>query len=244
VQVRKQNVLLLMGALSFVAVLLSGCLKSVDNTPQKPKTYISIMHLAPRAPTHSVNVFFNTDKVTTTPIASGAYSGTYSPVDPGFFSISFKENTKDSLITTVPLDRYDSLNFYTIVLYNTDDNRIESFSIHDDYSGLQNNTTKTLYRFFHMSPDIGSVDVYFNNDKLESGRQHADNAFGSAYNQFQLINGNSYSIAVKKAGTDSVIAETSKTMDIGQAYTIFLKGVINGTGNNTLGVSVLQAATQ
>ena len=225
-----------MGALSCVAVLISGCLKSVDNTPPKPKAYFSVMHLAPRAP--SVEIYFNDTKASSA-FASGAYTEAYNQIHPGFFSINFKKASGDSLVASIPTDRYDSLNFYTILLYNTlPGNAVRAVAIHDDYSVLSD--TKTCYRFFHMSPDIGDVDVYFNNEKWEQGRTYADNVYGS-YNQYQQKTSNSFTIAVKKAGTDSVIAQTNTTLYDQRAYTIFLKGVINGTGNNALGVNVLQA---
>jgi hypothetical protein len=239
VQVRKQNVLLLIGALSFVAILGSGCLKNVESTPPKPKAYFSFMHLAPRSP--SVEIYFNSEQ-NSAAFTSGQYTSYYNEVTPGFFSINFKKAGGDSLVAGLPVDQYDSLNFYTIVLYNTLDNRVQAFSHHDDFSVISE--TKTCYRFFHMSPDIGDVDVYFNNEIWESGRQYGDNVFGASYfNQFQQKPGNSYNIAVKKAGSDSVIAQTSATFNNYQAYTIFLKGVIGGSGNNELGVKVLQAST-
>lgn len=239
-QVRKHNVLLLIGALSFVAILVSGCLKSVENTPQTPKAYFSIMHLAPYSP--AVEIYFN-DEQASSSFPSGTYTDKYNQVDPGFFAVNFKKAGGDSLVASLGADRYDSLNFYTIVLYNTPDKRVQAFSIHDDYSDLSD--TKTLYRFFHMSPDIGDVDVFFNNELWESGRTYADNVFGSSfYNEYQQKASNSYNITVKKAGVDSVIAQTSASLYYNQAYTIFLKGMINGTGNNVLGVSVLQASTQ
>ena len=196
------------------------------------------MHLAPRAP--SVEIYFNTTPASSA-IASGAYSASYSPIDPGFFAVNFKKAGGDSLMASIPTDQYDSLNFYTLVLYNTlPGNGVQAFAIHDDYSMLSD--SKTCYRFFHMSPDIGNVDVYFNNELWESGRSYADNAYGGSYNQYQQRPSNSYTITVKKAGSDSVIATTNTTLYNQLAYTVFLKGVINGTGNNALGINVLQAA--
>jgi hypothetical protein len=194
------------------------------------------MHLAPRA--SSVEIYLNST-VSSSAIASGAYSSAYSGLDPGFFTINFKKASTDSLMASIPADYYDSLNFYTLVLYNTlPGNAVQAFAIHDDYSVLSD--SKTCYRFFHMSPDIGDVDVYFNSEKWEQGRTYADVAYGG-YSQYTQKPGNSYTIAVKKAGTDSVITQTTATFNNQAAYTVFLKGVINGTGNNALGVNVLQA---
>lgn len=237
-QVRKNNVLLLVGASFFITMLLTGCLKSSPTEPPKPMSYFSVMHLAPRAP--SVEIYFNSDKASN-PFTSGSYTERYSEVTPGTFSITFKKSGGDSVMASIPIDRYDSLNYYTMLIYNTPDTLVGAQAIEDDFSVLTSD--KAYYRFFHMSPDIGEVDVFFNTEKVQPNRNYADNVFGSYYfNQFGAINNNTYNITVKKAGEDSVIAQTNATLYNMNAYTIFLKGIPGGSGNNALGISVLQAS--
>jgi hypothetical protein len=226
------------GALFFIAILLSGCLKDVQNTPASPKTYISLMHLAPRAP--SVDIFFNNEKASTAAFAPGSVSSYYSAIDPQIFAITIKKAGSDSVVASVPADVYDSLKYYTILIYNTDTAHAAAVKIEDDFKVLT--TDKSYYRFFHMSPDIGPVDLYLDNNKLESGRQYADNTVSYYYNQFFQLSPSSYSLYVKKAGTDSVIAQASSiTFSPANAYTIFLKGLPGGSGTNALTVNVLQA---
>jgi hypothetical protein len=237
VQVRK-NILLITGALSFISILLTGCLKDVSNSTSTPKTYISVMHLAPRAP--AVEIYFNSTKESS-PINPGVVSSTYSPVDPSAFAVNFKKAGSDSLVANIPTDIYDSLRFYTLLLYNIDSTHVNAVKIEDDFSVLT--MDKAYFRFFHMSPDVGNVDVYFDNDVVSSGRSYADNTTSNYYNQFSPTTANSYNIYVKKAGTDSVIAEANSVpLGASGAYTIFLKGINNGTGLNQIGVSVLQAS--
>jgi hypothetical protein len=238
VQVRKNNVLLLAGALSFITILLSGCLKSVENTPPKPMAFFSVLHLAPRAP--SVEIYFNSDKASN-PFTSGSYTDTYNDVEPGFFSITFKKASSDSVVASIPTGIYDSLKYYTVLIYNTPDTLVAADAIYDDFSDLTND--RAYYRFFHMSPDIGNIDLYLNNDKVQNTRMYADNVMGSSsYNQFGSVTNGTYNIFVKKAGSDSVIAQTSATLYNANAYTIFLKGIPGGSGNNALGIGVLQAS--
>jgi len=236
VQIRK-NMLLLAGALSFIA-LLTGCIKDVSNTPPSPKTYISIMHLAPRAP--AVELYFNGTKASSA-INPGIVSSSYASLDPSIFSVDFKKAGADSVVANIPTDIYDSLKFYTLLLYNIDSTHARAVKIEDDFSSLTRD--QAYFRFFHMSPDIGNVDLYFENTAVSSGRQYADNVASGYYNQFNPISSNTYNIYVKKAGADSVIAQANQVfLNAGGAFTIFLKGIPGGTGNNALGVSVLQAA--
>lgn len=236
VQVRKNNVLLLTVAVLSISILLGGCLKSVDNTPQRPKTYISFLQLAAKAP--SVELYFN-DTKGSDGFTPGMVTSRYNQIDPGFYSIKFKKAGGDSLVAAAPTMYYDSLNFYTFLLYTTPDNKAEAEVIHDDYSVITDQN-KIYYRFFNMAPEFDNVDVYFNSDKKESGRTYADNIMGSSYyNEFRPIDASSYTITVKKAGTDSVISQTNPTFIGGNAYTIFLKGLTNGSNTNTLGIGVL-----
>jgi hypothetical protein len=237
VQVRK-SLFLAAGTLAFLITLLTGCLKDVKNTPVTPKTYLSLMHLAPRAP--AVEVYFNTTKASSA-ISSGAVSSSYSALDPDLFSITFKKAGGDSVVASLTADYYDSLKYYTLLLFNTDSTHASAVKIQDDFSVLT--TDKAYYRFFHMSPDIGNVDLYFDNTLVQSGRQYADNTNGYFYNQFSAQTPGSPTVYVKKAGTDSVISQLSSvSMSAANAYTIFLKGIPGGTGNNTPGIGVLQAA--
>jgi hypothetical protein len=238
VQVRK-NVFLFLGALSFLTVLLSGCLKdSTSSSSSAPKTYLSLMHLASRAP--AIEVYFDATKASSS-ISPGTVASAYSALDPATFAINFKKAGSDSLVASLGTSRYDSSKYYTLLLYNYDSTHARAVRIIDDFSVLSN--TKAVYRFFHMSPDIGDVDLYFDNTLMVSGRQYADNAISDYWNQFAETSPGTVNVYVKKAGSDSVIAQASSVyLNVTNAYTIFLKGIKGGTGTNAIAVDVLQAA--
>ena len=236
VQIRK-NVFLFVGAMSFLTVLLSGCLKEAASSSSSPKTYLSLMHLASRAT--AVEVWFDNTKASSA-INPGTVSSTYSALDPSMFAITFKKSGSDSVVASLGTDYYDSSKYYTLLLYNYDSTHARAIKIQDDFTVLTND--KAYYRFFHMSADIGNVDVYFDNNLIESSRQYADNTVNSYYNQFFAVTGNSYNVYVKKAGSDSVIAQAAVTLNLANAYTIYLKGIKGGIGTNAISVDVLQAA--
>jgi hypothetical protein len=196
------------------------------------------MHLAPRAP--SVEVYFDNTKASSA-IGYGMVSPNYSALEPDAFSISFKKASSDSVVAGLGTALYDSLRYYTLLLYNTDPTHVGAMRIEDNYANLTSD--KSFYRFFHMSPDIGNVDVYLDNTIIESGRQYADNEFGNIYNEFTSITPNTHSVIVKKANSDSVIATLSSvSLSAGDAFTLYLKGIVGGTGSNAIMVDYLQAA--
>lgn len=246
-QKSKANILL-WSVVAVVGMSITGCLKATDPQPQPAKAYISIMHLATAAPAPAVDIFFNTSKVTTNAFGAGAVSQAYSGVDKGAFSVTFKKAGSDSVVAGIPVSQYDSLGFYTIMLYNNPGTPAvaEAMLVEDDFSDLT--LDKPYFRFFHASPsvsaDLGPVDVYIDNNKMFTQRVLADNEFSPYYNQFQPTTTGSHVFSVKLNSNDSLIAKTTTDVNLisGNAYTIYLGGNIGGTGTNVLTVGVLRAA--
>ena len=70
-------------------------------------------------------------------------------------------------VAAITFAQYDSLNFYTLFIYNQQANGpVRAVRIHDDFSKLTQ--TKSFYRFFHASPNTDAVDLYMDNVKIES----------------------------------------------------------------------------
>jgi hypothetical protein len=236
VQVRR-NAFLILGVLAFVAVGLSGCLKQTSSSTIAPKTYISLMHLAPWSP--AVEVYFN-DKQASSAINAGTVSSSYSALDPGVYAIGFKKAGGDSIVATLSSSLYDSSRYATLLLYNIDSTHVGAAKINDDYSVLTND--RSFFRFFHLAPEIADVDVFFDNNLMSSGRSYADNVSISYYNQFTSVSPATVTVTVKKSGTDSVITSLNN-VNLSQfnAYTIYLRGKKGGTGVNAIGIDYLQS---
>jgi Domain of unknown function (DUF4397) len=238
----KTNIIRLSLAMAAAVIVLNGCLKSPENTtPPVPKTYVSIMHLAPTAP--ALDVYFDTEKVSNTSFAPGNVTSVYNAVDKGAFSIKFKKAGVDSVVAQLPVALYDSLNYYTIFIYNLQANGpANAVRIKDDFTDVLANLTKPYYRFFHGSPNTGAVDFYIDNVKIENGRTNADNTQQEILNKFLGTTSGSHSIQVKRAGTDTLIASNNFfDLQAGNAYTFYLKGLGGGTGFNELSLGVLRA---
>jgi len=210
-------------ATAFLAAGLAGCVKSGVNSTSNTKaaTYIGVMNLAPYSP--STEVYLN-DVKQTNAIAAGNYSTAYAPLTPGTYGIKFKKGGSDSLMAELPASNYDSASFYSLIMYNDTIKGItKAIQVYDDFQNIT--ITSGFYRFFNFSPETPSVDVYLNNAKVMTGRNHADIVTNPAYRNFQQLDPLSYTIQVKKSGTDSVIATLSNVpIAAGNAYTVFLNG--------------------
>ncbi len=242
-QKRKAN-RLFWSVVALAGITLSGCLKASDPQPQPAQAYISILHLATAPPAPAVEIYLNSEKASNS-FAAGGISQTYSPIKRNAYTISFKKSGSDSLVASVPATQYDSLGFYTIVLYNRPNGHADAVLVEDDFSGLS--LDKVFVRFFHMSPSIsnlGPVDVFMDNTKISEQRSLADNEFNTSFNQFRTATTGYHSFTVKPTGKDSVIATTSSDVSLlaGNAYTIYLAGNTGGTGANKLSVGILRAA--
>jgi len=243
--VQKKKAILIWSVAACVTIALSGCLKTSEPQKTPAKAYISILHLATVPPTPSVEVYFNSSKVSD-PFIAGAISPIYSPVDKGFFAISFKKAGSDSLVAAIPANQYDSLGFYTIVLYNQAGGSADAMLIEDDFSDLT--LDKPFVRCFQTSSGInnlGAVDFYMDNTRISEDRTLGDNEFSSYLNTFQPATTGTHNFQVKLSSNDSVIT-TLNNVDLlaGNAYTVYLKGNPNGASPNNLTLGVLRAANQ
>lgn len=236
----------LWSVIALLGVTLTGCLKTSEPQPQAAKAYVSMMHLATKAPAFPVQIYFN-DTLVSSSFDPGGVSQTYSPVNTGIFAIKFKKNNSDSLIASIPAAIYDSLGFYSIVLYNEPAGTgVNAMMVEDDFSDLT--LDKPYFRFWHLSPsvnDLGLVDLYIDNNKVFSQRSLADNEFSGYYNGFTASTAgyHKFEAKVNINGADSVLYTLDNVnLLAGNAYTLYLAGNVGGTGANTLGLGVLRAA--
>jgi hypothetical protein len=242
VHLRKTNYLLAAFIGCFSLFTLSSCLKggSITTTPPPALTYISLMDLAIQAP--PADVFFSGTKANSSQITPGTWTASYSAITPAVFDVTFKKYNVDSVMATIPAVSYDSAKFYTLVLYNDQSTSAKAFRTIDDFSGVT--FDKPYIRFFHLSQNTGAVDFYMNAIKISSNRTLADNINNPADNLFTASTNGIYTIQAKLAGTDSVVATANlQSILSGDAYTIFLQGLSQGTGGNALGIGVLQAVS-
>ncbi len=231
---------------TFIVILASGwagCAKTGSTYTTSPVTYVTVMNEAPYGPT--TDIYLNSQLATGTGgIASGAYSTKYGALQPGTYKIEFKKNGSDSLLSTIAggsSQVLDTLNFYTLIMYNDTLKAIQSMLIHDDFTSIS--TGNANYRFFNLSPDAHSVDFYINGKSSGVAatfgeRTTGDNAVNTSYNSFISTAPNSYNLEVRNHNPDSVIATASAINLVGgNVYTIFLSGTTNNWKINVLPAS-------
>jgi len=223
-----------------VVGISSGCMKTGTGNNQNSNniSFISLMHMAPYS--SSMEVYFNGIKKTSA-IAAGTFSTSYGQIPPGVYDIKFMAAGSSNALDSLPASTYDSLGFYTLILYNTEGGAgVGAIKIDDDFTNLS--LSGANYRFFNFCPDAPAVDLYMNSTAVQQNRHVADNANSSYYNSFQAVTAGGFSLQAKKAGTDSVIATVSSVnLVAGAAYTIFLSGSTHNA-SNPVTLNVLQAA--
>jgi hypothetical protein len=219
----------------------AGCAKTGSSFTSSSVTYVSVLHMAPYAP--ATDIYLNgTLSSPVGGIAPSSSSNKYSALQPGNYDIQFKKTGTDSLMADIPASSYDTLHFYTLILYNTNagGGLVRAVKIADDFSTLS--AASANYRFFNLSPDAPKVDLYLNGTAVQTSRASMDNVGYPGYNSFQQAGtGLSNSLQVKVAGSDSVLASlNNQDLEAGGVYTIFLSGVKNSSTNN-LNITVLPA---
>lgn len=226
--------------LSFVLFLQMGCAKTGTSLKKSAVTYLTLINAS--ALSSNVTVLLNDTAATVTGgIAAGAYSQIYGQERPGTYDIKFVAAASDSLLTEIPGFVFDTLNFYTMMVYTVPQTgAVRAATIQDDFTTLS--STQANYRFFNLCSTHPHVDLYLNGALAQQGRATADNATNFSFDGFQTTTPATYTITAKVAGTDSVIVSRSNVpLALGNAYTIFLSG-IDGSQSNPLLINVLQAS--
>jgi hypothetical protein len=206
---------------------VGGCAKSSASLTSNNNAYcyVSVMNEAPYS--FATDIYFNGTLVSPTGgIPPEQYSTSYGQVKPGTYTIDFKKAGTDSLLFEMPAAAYDSSVFYTLIFYNTaaQSPAVQATRITDDFSSVTQTTA--FYRFFNLSPDIPSVDLYLNNTVSAQDRTPADNVGNLLYDEFQPVNPAVYSLQVKNANDSVVASISSYPLTAGEAYTIFLQGTV------------------
>jgi len=226
--------------LSFVLFMQMGCSKAGSTLTSSVRTYLTVINAS--AISSNLIVLLNDTPATVAGgIAPGKYSKEYGPWRPGTFDVKFEAATTDSLLAEIPGTLFDTLNFYTLLVYSLPQTGVvKATSIQDDFSTIS--STQANYRFFNLCSTHPKVDLYLNTTVVQQGRTTADNNSNFTFNGFQPATPGTYTITAKTAGTDSVIVSVSNiSLGLGNAYTIFLSGV-DGSSSNPLLLNVLQAA--
>jgi hypothetical protein len=95
---------------------------------------------------------------------------------------------------------------------------------------------KAHVRFVHLSPDAPAVDIAI----ASSGTVVFGNTAFKGFTAFTSLNAGTYNLDVRLAGTSTVaLVLPAITLQEGKIYTVFAKGLVQGTGAQALGAEVI-----
>jgi Domain of unknown function (DUF4397) len=232
------------GSLALFCLAIGGwrCSKAGSSQTTTAATYIAVINAASYGP--SADIYLNGTVVSSDGgVAPGTYSHAYGTFAPGNYEVQFDKTGTDSVLYDIPSSAYDTASFYTLILYNASPGGtgvIDAAKITDNFGSTSQTTAN--YRFFNLSPDVPSCDLYLNGTLVQIQRTPADNVSNILFDEFQTLAPNSYTIVAKVSGGDSVLATTTTGVDLstGNVFTIFLSGTNTARGNN-LTINVMQA---
>lgn len=207
--------------LIFSAAFFTSCSKDEN------KAKVMVVHAAPDAP--GVDILIDNSKVSNAALNFPKNTG-YLEVEPGVRNIKVNAAGTSNSVINADVTLKEGIN-YSVFAVNTLD-KIEAVIVEDDLTAPASG--KAHVRFAHLSPDAPAVDV-----ALKGGAVLFPNFSFKTFSNFTPIDGGSYTLEVRLAGTETVALELPPiTLAAGKIYTIFAKGLAAG-GSNPLGAEII-----
>lgn len=215
----KISVILLFFALAVIG--LSACNKAADDTivPNR-STALTVIN----ASTDTLNFYQNGTRLNNTSnlYPFGQLSGL--SVIVGDQNFQFKKAGSPNTLVNVAFTIKDTTN-YTMFFAGESADKI--FLIHDTLTV----DTFARVRFVNASPV--NVDITIGNKFNYKNR-----SFKSVTSFIPLVSGK-FALSIYQAGTTTLLASGTLTLAKSSSYTLYTKGVLNGTGNNLFGARIL-----
>jgi len=229
-------------ALMALVVMIAGfssCLKTNDITPQRDRAVVTILNGILTA--ESLDFYDNGTKANSSGLTLGFVFAPYY-IYGGLRTFTFKRagQTGDYVSDS---RNYDSLTYNTLVAYG-DSTLPQIRSIKEDFAGVKEQAVNI--RFFHLSPNTPPVDVYVDDQKVDSNQAYVGTR--GFITSFKPLAKTPFTnnIKIKLAGTDSLLASNSSPISTFQpngAYTIYLTGAAGITGTDKRKLSVNNIAS-
>jgi hypothetical protein len=208
---------------AFAVIGLSACSKVTDDTfVANRSSLLTVIN----ASTDTLNFYQNGTRLNNT---SNLYPfGQLSnlSVIVGDQNFQFKKAGNANTLVNVPFTIKDTTR-YTMFFSGESVDKI--FLIRDTLTV----DTFARVRFVNASPGNVNVDV-----AIGSGFNYKNRSFKSATPFIPLVGGK-FAMSIYQAGTTTLLASGTLTLAKSNSYTLYIKGVLNGTGDNLLGARIL-----
>jgi len=230
-------------ALMALVVMIAGfssCLKTNDVTPQRDRAVVTILNGI--LTTENLDFYDNSTKVNSSGLALGFVFAPYY-IYGGLRTFTFRKVGQTADFATTGPVLYDSLTYNTLVAWG-DSTSPRVRSIKEDFSGVKEQMVNI--RFFHLSPNTPPVDLYIDDQKVDSNRAYVGvDGFSTSFKPLAKTPFTN-NIKIKLRGTDSVLVSNSSPISTFQpngAYTIYLTGAAGITGTDKRKLTVNNIAS-
>jgi len=217
----KKNRVWAMAAVVVAVTGFSACLKTPDpGPPARPVASVVVLNASTFGA--GFDLYDNGEKVNEAKtVLELGFTSPYRAFR-GAHVFTFKKAGADSTVGTTNI-MLDSLSYYSVLAYGQ--SPVKVISLTEDVSNVKDN--KVYYRFFHLSPNTGPVDVYVDNKKIDSNRVYEDR-FPRGFTALELNSASE--VIVKEAGKDVVLTRASNStlkvpLSQGRVYTIYIAGL-------------------
>ncbi|MFN4005981.1 MAG: DUF4397 domain-containing protein [Chitinophagaceae bacterium] len=225
------SLLWLAGLTSFVA----SC-NNDDATPAPAQASVRIIHASPDAPAVDVRVNGSLPSALTNVPFPGVSD--YLTVNAGTtrIQVSPTGTTTNVIDATANLESNKAYSVFAI-------NRVASIGaalVTDDLTTPA--AGKAHVRFFHFSPDAPAVDIVpqGSTTALFSNRSFNDQFTNVSFQNFTPVDAGTVTLNVRVNGSTTIaLSVPNITLQAGKIYTIFARGLLNGSGNQALNASII-----
>jgi Domain of unknown function (DUF4397) len=213
----------LLGMMCLLALMLSACTKTVNNTPQQPVAVLGVIDASPDAP--ALAFFLNINQVNALPLSNGNYIN-YFNTYAGKIQATFFQSGTSTIIAR------DTINLvankaYTLFLANTIA-KPDLILLSDSVTRPASSTASI--RLVNVSPDAGAVDLV-----IKGGATLASNINYKGASVFAPIAvvSSTDTLQIRQAGTSTVLSTVpAAKFQIGAVYTVWLYGLANTSVDN------------
>jgi hypothetical protein len=216
-----------------MVAFLGACSDDDDDSPMSSTTppanaSVLIVHASPNAP--GVDIYVDDAGPAVTNLQFPANTG-YVTLPSGTRNVKVNVNNTTTTVINADLTLDPNQNYSVFAIDSV--TSIEPLVLVDDLTAPASG--KAHVRFVHLSPNAPAVDVAVTG----GGAVFPDVEFRE-FQGFAPLDAGTYNLEVRLASTSTVVLPLPGiTLEAGKIYTVFAKGFVGGSGDQTLGAEII-----
>ena len=207
----------------FIAAL-AGLISCKNNDNVFPPVNTDGRFKVINASSNTINFFLNGTRLNNGSSLTPGGAILYIAAPLGFQNFQFKKDGSPDVLFSWPDTLKKGINYSLYITGNTAEQAFKTTDV------LNPDSVLSTLGFVNVAPDAGSLDVTVG-DTL----RFAASAF-KTQSKFLTVGNGLREIKVYKAGTKTILKDTSFNIDANHVYTIYSYGLLKGTGNSKFNV--------